>query len=68
MSEEELLKKIQEICEPYKLTVKLYISREQIYNAELSGNFPGYDILSKVSSEISKIREIDRVLWLVAEK
>lgn len=70
MSEEEILNKIQNICKPYNLSSELLCTKAKNYYALLivSGESPGWDIIEKVSDEIEKIKEVDRVLLELGKK
>lgn len=70
MSTEEILNKVQNICEPYNLSSELLYKEfnKSVYDVILSGRFPSWDIIDKVSKEISKIKEVDRVLLELGEK
>ena len=70
MSTEEILNEVQNICKPYNLSSELLYKEfnKSVYDVILSGRFPGWDIIDKVSKEISKIKEVDRVLLELGEK
>lgn len=60
---------VNKICEPYGIKAQILISEGQSIMAELQGEFPGHEILDKISIEITnKVKEIDRVLWLLDKK
>ncbi len=70
MSTEEILNEVQNICKPYNLSSELLYKEfnKSVYDVILSGRVPSWDIIDKVSKEISKIKEVDRVLLELGEK
>lgn len=78
MTKNQILEKARIILAPYGLTAELF---ENIFSVgvggdersytpvlNISGPFPGYDILEKVSAEISNILPINRVTFQLADE
>lgn len=68
MNREEILKKASQLCAPYNLTAQLHDAGAKSphrYYVEISGKFPGWDILETLSKELSAIEEVERVLLAI---
>ncbi len=70
MRTEEIINEINNICEPYNLYSELHCTEAKNYYAVLilNGEFPGWDIIEKISGEIEKIKEVDRVYLDLGKK
>lgn len=70
MRTEEIINEINNICKPYNLSSELHCIEAKNYYALLilSGEFPGWDIIEKISGEIEKIKEVDRVYLELGKK
>lgn len=79
MEKEEILARANEIVVPYELRAEIFEDPirsvgvggdERTYTPviNLIGSFPGYEILAKISSEISNTLPINRVTFQLASR
>lgn len=81
MNEEEALRIAREIAAQHNLAVEFLSDDEKVRTVgvqgdnrtyarpvALTGEFPGWEVIAKVSSEISSRTPINRVTWEVARR
>ncbi len=78
MVKEEIIRRVNEIVAPYGLHAEIFEgiksvgvggdARSYTPVVNIIGPFPGYDVLSKISSEITNVVSVNRVTFQIGKR